>query len=133
MIDFDRDLYCVGIEHFDLIKSITKPAWYRRLYNFIFRRDGIFDDSNVKEFGAVALQEMERLGIDVIVLVQKPENLTIVREIVAKTPLLINLQCQIVPQSLRVDWAAARGAQYLKSYEQLKQIINRLNDVVEED
>lgn len=132
MIDFDRELLSVGIEYFDLLHSITPAPWYRRWINKLLNR-GVYSDRNVKDFGAVAIQELERLGIDVIILVTKPEDLVPMRKIVSKTPLLINIRVEIVPTNMRTDWSVSRGSQFIKSYDNLKQIMNRVNEVEEED
>ena len=132
MIDFSRDLLAVGIESFDLLHSTTPAPWYRRWINKWLKR-GVYSARNVKDFGATALQELERLGIDVIILVSTPAELFPVREIINNTPLLVNLRVDIVPPSMRIDWSVSRGAQFLKSYEQLKQIMSRLDDNVEEE
>jgi len=131
-IDLDRELLSVGVEHFDMLKSITRPPWYRRWYNKLIGRRGVYSAYNIKEFGALIIQEMDRIGIDVIIIVPNSETQIAVREVLDSIPLLANMRCDIVTQTFRFDWASSRQAQFLKSHEDLSTIVTRIDDVIEE-
>jgi len=128
-IDLDRELLYVGIEYFDMLKSISRPSYIKNIWNKIFGLNSIFDDSNVKEFGALVIQEMDRIGVETLILVRTAQQLSVVREIILRAETLTGIECKIVPTAFREDWALGYGAQFVKSYEDVIAITKGLSEV----
>lgn len=132
-IDLDRELLYIGVEYFDMLRTITSPSRIKKIWNSVVGKATIFNDSNVKEFGAEILQEMDRLGIGVVILVRTTDQIATVKEIISKSQLLVGVECCLVTPANREYWALGRGAQFVKSYEDLRAIMSHVTEAEVEE